>query len=158
MCKNACVCSDCMLSLCEHGKCSKCPLCRQEEWREEKIKKTLIIPSSIKVNINISSNINSETSERCENDGDKNFGMYCYISLMIIRNVCTYLLFSWLCGLMTILLLHPFDSNASLALIIFLPLILGIFEITFCIYCCCAKTCEVQTESNIYCCRIFRLY
>ena len=158
-CKNAYVCSDCMLSLCEHGHCSKCPICRQEKWRKNKIRKTLIIPSTIKVNINInSSNINRENNETNDNEGGNKLGMYCYVSIMIIRNVCAYLLFSWLCGIMTVLFLHPFDTNASLALVIFLPLILGIFELTFCIYCCCVKICEVKIESSNDCCRIFRLY
>ena len=156
-CKNACVCSDCMLSLCEHGQCSKCPLCRQQEWRKNKLKKTLIIPSKIKIDIN---DINDwdETNETSKNEKCNNLCMYCYVSFMIIRNICAYLLFSWLCGLMTVLCLHPFDADAPITLIIFLPLILGIFELTCCIYCCCVKICEVKIESSNDCCRIFRLY
>ena len=156
-CKNACVCSDCMLSLCEHGQCSKCPLCRQEEWRKNTLKKTLIIPSKIKIDIN---DINDwdEPNETNENERCNNLGMYCYVSFMIIRNICAYLIFSWLCGIMTVLFIQPFDNDATIALIICLPLFLGFIELTLCTYCCFVNVCQVRVESSNDCCRIFRIY
>jgi len=155
-CKNAHVCSDCMLSLCEHGQCSKCPLCRQLEWRKNTLKKTLIIPSNIKIN----TNQNYEWEDGYEDEDeykDNNSCMYCYLSIMITRNICAYLIFSWLCGIMTILIVHPFDTSASVALIILFPLILGLIELACCIYCCFVKVCQIKTEPRSdYCC-IFRL-
>jgi len=33
-----------MPQLCESGLCNKCPVCRQENWREKKTNQTVIIP------------------------------------------------------------------------------------------------------------------
>jgi len=139
-CKNAYVCCDCILSLCEHGKYSKCPLCRQLEWRKNTLKKTLIIPSKTNQNYEWEGEYNDE-------EEDNKSDMYCYLSIMVIRNICAYLVFSWLCGIMTVLIVHPFDTHVSVALIIILPLILGIFEVSCCIHCCFVKICQVKIES-----------
>ena len=88
-CKNAYVCGDCMLGLCEHGKCSKCPYVDRINGKS-KIKRTLVIPTKMKINIIRNNNINSENSDKrikcCK---------YCCLSLLIIRNIGLYLLFSW---------------------------------------------------------------
>ncbi len=53
-CTSTLVCQDCILSMCEHGICDKCPVCRKLDWKKSKFKKNQIIPlktSNIRVNV-----------------------------------------------------------------------------------------------------------
>ena len=43
-CSSTLVCQDCILSMCEHGICDKCPVCRKLNWKKNKFKKHQIVP------------------------------------------------------------------------------------------------------------------
>ena len=44
-CVSTLVCQDCILSMCEHGICDKCPVCRKLNWKKNKFKKDKIVPT-----------------------------------------------------------------------------------------------------------------
>ena len=44
LCNRGFVCRNCVPNLCESGMCNKCPVCRQEKWRDIKINQTVIVP------------------------------------------------------------------------------------------------------------------
>jgi len=43
-CTSTLVCQDCILSMCEHGICDKCPVCRKLNWKKSNFKKDQIVP------------------------------------------------------------------------------------------------------------------
>ena len=61
-CKNSHVCSDCLLGLIEYGLVNKCPLCKQENWRYNKINSNVIIP----INNNIEEKIYSSNNRNID--------------------------------------------------------------------------------------------
>ena len=49
ICTDTRICKDCCLSLCEKGLCSKCPVCRQPNWKKPKKSQVMPILPKIKV-------------------------------------------------------------------------------------------------------------
>ena len=58
ICTDTRICKDCCLSLCEKGLCSKCPVCRQPNWK--KPKKSQIVPIFSKIKMNFPSKTEEE--------------------------------------------------------------------------------------------------
>ena len=139
-CKNANVCDDCIINLCEQGNCMRCPFCRQTEWRSVEVSKHKVAPHDVKMNVTIK---NKEVK---------------YDLCVIFLNVSFYIVASWLFGFLTILLICPFILHFDYV-IIWVPLLIGIFELSIGIFCCLGKAfninlCEKE-ENN---CKLLRIF
>ena len=140
-CTNIHVCSTCLTSMCEHNQYSKCPICRQEGWRQNNIKKNIIVPKNVVI-LNINENESNELNE-------ENNEIPWYFICMLCRNICTFLFLAWMCGFITLLCLVPKLNNNGI--IYGLSPLIGICEILCCTYCCFTKVCAVKINeySNI---------
>ena len=67
-CTNTIVCHDCIMSMCEHGICNRCPVCRKYDWKKNKCKLNKIIPIN---NADVYSNINRIPNVNVANTNDE---------------------------------------------------------------------------------------
>ena len=75
-CRDTLVCQDCILSLCEHGICDKCPVCRRLKWKKNKFKTNQIIP--LKSGLRIINSIRSRGNEILNNTPPMGDEKRCY--------------------------------------------------------------------------------
>jgi hypothetical protein len=121
-----------MLSLCEYGKCSRCPVCRQTEWRKKQICKSKIVPENVNVEVVIEEKIKDVEFKY----------IYCFLA-----NIIMYIVASWLFGCLTILLFLPTVLNIDYV-ILWLPILVGLIEISFCFYCCVTRVCNLDIRED----------
>lgn len=61
-CVSTLVCQDCILSMCEHGICDKCPVCRKLNWKKNKFKKDKIVPTKTDNTEIVNTTLNNSTT------------------------------------------------------------------------------------------------
>lgn len=150
ICTDTKVCNSCVTKLCEEGQINKCPVCRQENWKEEKCI-TKIFPKTMKNCKNIMKPRGSvkyfkdKTLKSCPNERDIYICML--ISLFILKKLieCIIVIFIiYIIGLTGLLIVSSeyFNDNNKTFGHIMLPFIVGVSCILLCIglvKCCCRK-------------------
>ena len=131
-CKSSFVCVDCLNGLMERGLASKCPICQQLGWKENKIRSNIVVPSQI----NVSTNIKVKDDIKID---------YCCYIKTFFRTLSFYtiiLLFMYMIGLF---LMSNFikPEFSDLNIVTWVPLIIGLFStiLTLCVCSCCCKDC-----------------
>ena len=128
-CKNAVVCRDCLPSLCEGGLCSKCPICRQTEWKIN-VKKNKIMPES-KTNIIINPRYMEEDNVSC---CDLCTPLYCGLCCLKGFRLCNLIFLIYCAGLLTIFCFV--GDSLELSFYYWLPAIIGLIEFILLLACC----------------------
>ena len=165
-CKHTHICNICMLNMCEKGLADKCPICRQTEWRNQRMKKTSILPSHHVRNINSIRLVNNNG----EVIGERNIpGCICYCTsnckeiCRCISGCISFFSIGWLLGFLLICSLAPgFNPNdpQETHFLIWFPFIIGIpclsIFICWCGRCICKQKFERPVEDFVHltCCPV----
>jgi hypothetical protein len=150
ICSNTKICTSCITKLCEEGQINKCPVCRQENWKEEKCI-TKIFPKTMKNCKNIMKPrgrvkyFKDKTTNSCPNERDIYTCML--ISLFTLKKLieCIIVIFIiYIIGLTGLLIVSSeyFNDNNKTFPHFILPFIVGVSSILVCIgfvKCCCRK-------------------
>jgi len=164
-CNNTHICNECILHMCEKGIADRCPICRQTEWRKQKLKKNSILPNNSNRVIN-TIRVVDETGNVIGHHEIK--GCLCYCSCYCIRNVINimgsvlaYISLSWFLGFLVICALannfDPGNPDHS-PLLAWLPFVIGIPCLTglicWCGNCVCRQKFEKPVEDfvELTCC------
>lgn len=150
ICNNTKICTSCITKLCEEGQINKCPICRQENWKEEKCI-TKIFPKSMK-NCKIIMKPRGHVKyfkDKTANSCPSTYDIYkCIVILLfIIKRILEciiVLLFIYTIGLFGLLLVSSqyFNDDNKTVVHFMLPFIVGICSLFTCggvIKCCCRK-------------------
>ncbi len=139
ICSNTVICSDCIVSMCEKGQCDKCPVCRQEDWKQNLNKKT-IIPFSPKKCLKRET-IQDEIQMEIEDEENIRVTINWYelinTNIKILKlaiTIALILFICWLLGLFITLLLFDVDLKKNFAIIWFPFIVMSV--IAFLITCC----------------------
>ena len=156
-CKSTHICNECMLQMCEKGMADKCPICRQTEWRKQKLKIFSILPNNNTTRVINTIRI---VDERGNVVGDHEIkGCLCYCSCYCFRNVVhtivsvfAYISLSWFCGFLVIVTLandfRPNDPKHA-TLLSWLPFVIGFPCLTLLICWCGRCICEQKFERPV---------
>ena len=139
-CKRCFVCDDCILSMCENGISTKCPICRQQNWKKSKIFpiNNVVIMAEQKQNTShyvirderVSTIALSAMTER---------GRF-YYKLMMTGIM---IIFSWMCGFITVIIFTGKKINRiDINLITWAAFIIGFVEVHLFFLCCFAYVCK----------------
>lgn len=139
ICTNTVICSDCIISMCEKGQCNKCPVCRQEDWKLN-LNKNTILPFSPKKCLK-GETVQSDNEIQTQIEEDIrvtiNWSGLITTNLKILKltiSIALMLFMSWLLGLFITLLLFDVDLKKNFAIIWFPFIVMA--SITFLITCC----------------------
>ena len=137
-CKSSYVCSDCIMSMVEHGIVDKCPICKQIDWRSRTFKNTIIVPTQIEL---------SKEEEIVEIKVKSKFNWYqCCRTTKLNLRICNFyvlmLALSYLMGLATIAII-----SVDIGPFFWLPFLIGIFELIL-ICGCCVKCCKIKFNTD----------
>ena len=139
LCNRGFVCRNCIPQLCENGLCGKCPICRQENWRNIKINQTVVIPIT-QADVVIVESSGRKTEEGiincCEQLPPYN------IIMNRISNICSILFISYILGVFTICEAVPVPYQQWGAGIHILALAIGIVVFAIISYCCYHALCK----------------
>ena len=144
LCNRGFVCRNCIPQLCENGLCGKCPICRQENWRNIKINQTVVIPIT-QADVVIVESSGRKTEEEiincCEQLPPYN------IIMNRISNICSILFISYILGVFTIgeAVRLPYQKWGAAIHILALTMGSVCFAI---ISCCCYHALCKPRESN----------
>lgn len=146
-CKNSHVCSECLLGLIEHGLVNKCPLCKQENWKNSNISSNTVIPIDNiveeKIYTDIDRNIVIPKAYQIKRKIKIFFGYLLYLSFVLF--------ISFSVGIITVsMVLTDFEMRDF----IIIPTIIGFFE-SFLILSCCS--CCHRKEKVFKMCFLFPL-
>jgi len=138
LCNRGFVCRNCVPCLCESGMCNKCPVCRQENWRDIKINHTVIVPITQTDVIIVGANIEEK---------DKIIRCYdqlppCRILMDGISTIGSILFISYILGVFTICEAVPVPYQQWGAGIHILALAIGIVVFAIISYCCYHALCK----------------
>ena len=120
LCAAGTICINCVPDLCESGLCKKCPVCRQENWKSIKIKKTKIVP--IKKDIELIE-ISTKNEKKFFEDLPP-----CKILIDRLACICTALFISYFMGMLTVCSFTSSNQKEWDIGLNFLGLLLGMLE------------------------------
>tara|TARA_Y100000816_G_scaffold164058_1_gene117489 strand:+ start:1106 stop:1627 length:522 start_codon:yes stop_codon:yes gene_type:complete len=142
LCVDTSVCYNCTTQMCENGQCDRCPICRQENWKNIKTSKTKICIKNITTSIQTTANNitnpqnqqNPTKNECCETTKEI---LKCITDRQYIYYVVAFLGYSFLFGILTLMFVTS-DNNITFKKweIILYSLLIGIVEVIFLFGCC----------------------
>ena len=144
LCNRGVVCRNCVPQLCESGMCNKCPVCRQENWRDIKINQTVVIP------------ITQTDVMIVESDGEKKEDDLiscceqlppCRTLMDGISTLGSMLFVSYILGVFTICEAIPLSYQNWEPVHHILALVIGIAEAFLISYCCWYSLCYQRNDS-----------
>lgn len=142
ICTNTKICNSCIAKLCEQGQVNKCPVCRQENWKEPKCI-TKIFPSTKCKNIIPRSRLRylQEKSQiSCFNFNDiYNCLFISFYIIKLLLEICIGLIVIYITGLFSLAIVNSNyfkDSNTSFVYNVFIPFMIGICIWVSCCGCC----------------------
>ena len=142
-CRNATVCTSCLLGMAENGLCDKCPLCRQKDWLKKNVKSVKVQPLETKNNVTMVETSNEELVNRCNCRCSCNCNkIYTIFMLSMI-----YLILSYSYGFLTLLICLNGKIEKNVTLFIWLPIPIGFIELFLSTYLCFRFVCKVRFNS-----------
>jgi hypothetical protein len=150
ICTDTMICQDCCIGLCEQGLCSKCPVCRQPNWKQPK--KTQILP---KIILTFKSKQIEQKREKEQvvqeiDNGKKDcFDTFIHVkdTIYMICVLMTVCLLIYVVGMFTIFLFSPGLEWSKHGELFWLSAIVGLaWAVLIWSPCCCGKTLY-----NVYC-------
>ena len=139
-CKNAIVCTSCLLGMAENGLCDKCPLCRQIDWLSKNVKSVKVQPLETKNNITMVETSNTELVNRCS----CRYSCDCKKIYTIFMLSMIYLILSYSYGFLTLLICLNGKIEKNVTLFIWLPTPIGFIELFLSTYLCFRFVCKVR--------------
>ena len=143
ICKNAIVCTSCLLGMAENGLCDKCPLCRQSDWLKKNVKSVKVQPLETKNNVTMVELNNDEIVNRCRCSCNCDWKkIYTFFMLTMI-----YLIISYSYGFLTLVIFLNSKIEKNVTLFIWLPIPIGVIELFSSTYLCFRFVCKVRMRT-----------
>jgi len=144
LCNRGFVCRNCIPQLCENGLCGKCPICRQENWRNIKINQTIVIPITQADVVIVESSVRKKEEEIiscCEQ-----LPPY-HIIMDRMSTICSILFISYILGVFTIGETVRLPYQKWGAAIHILALTIGSVDFAIISCCCYHALCKPRESS-----------
>ena len=140
ICTNTEICTDCIVQLCEKGLCSKCPVCRQENWKQSYSTKIIPFKKYETIEKKNKKKYNSENISNQETmcNDIYNIILIVYIYLRFITFIISCMVIIWLLGFILTKTFTDLELQKNYAYIWF-PYIMSLSYIIP-IICCYFKT------------------